>query len=156
MGTGSVQSKRALLAIAAVGLLTGVSTSAQSARAPKTQLDGVYTLGQAGRGAALFQEQCESCHNTTDRTDLRLPAPIVGRDFLAAWSDLPLSDLVNRIVITMPKQPRPVSAPPPPPLLTQAQAVDLVAYILWLNGAPYGQNELPSTRDGLRAIMFTR
>ena len=49
-----VAATAAIVALAAIGV-----THAQTARSAQ---DGVYTDAQAGRGQAVYDKQCASCH----------------------------------------------------------------------------------------------
>jgi cytochrome c553 len=70
----------------------------------------------AGRGAALFTQQCVACHG--DRLEGRSGPPLAGGDFQSRW---PTSDLMAKIRNTMPLD--------NPGKLSVAQAADLAAYI---------------------------
>jgi cytochrome c2 len=70
----------------------------------------------ATRGAALYKEQCVSCHG--DHFEGRSGPSLAGADFRSRW---PGSDLVGKIKNTMPQD--------KPGKLTAGEAADLAAYI---------------------------
>src|ERR1700678_3948840 len=70
----------------------------------------------ATRGAALYRQQCASCHG--DRLDGRIGPSLGGADF---QSRFPTSDLIAKIKNTMPQD--------SPGQLTAGQAADLAAYV---------------------------
>ena len=79
--------------MAACGLVWAVSVTSIGAQEAKTTNDGVYSTSQAGRGQALFQSICTTCHNTERFT---------GPEFVSAWSGKPLAELF-KAVQTMPE-----------------------------------------------------
>src|SRR5215213_1607167 len=127
----------AALAMGAL-LLVGVGRSWGTAQTPVTRpftrsiSDGVYTDAQAQRGEQFYAQHCSRCHGA-DLAGLPL-APqqrfpggpdrtptLVGPLFDDHYRDLPLSDLVERIRISMP-QDRPGS-------LNRKATVDVMAYL---------------------------
>jgi cytochrome c553 len=91
----------------------------------KTSLVLVLALGifgialnaqDATRGAALYKQQCVSCHG--DKLEGRSGPPLVGGDFRSRW---PLASLNDKIRNTMPLD--------NPGKLTGGQAADLGTYI---------------------------
>ncbi len=76
----------------------------------------VLRAQDATRGAALYKQQCGSCHG--DRLDGRSGPSLSGADF---QSRFPTSDLIAKIKNTMPQD--------SPGKLTAGQAADLAAYI---------------------------
>jgi cytochrome c len=125
------------------------------AQSPRSIWDGVYTDAQARRGENLYRQHCTRCHGA-DLTGLpvtpRFPgAPertpeLVGRLFDSNYNDLPLSDLVERIRISMPQE--------KPGSLNRQATVDVVAYMLLQGGFPLGRTELTDRLEGLREITI--
>ena len=76
----------------------------------------VLRAQDATRGAALYKQQCGSCHG--DRLDGRSGPSLGGADFQSRFST---SDLIAKIKNTMPQD--------SPGKLTAGQAADLAAYI---------------------------
>jgi cytochrome c553 len=70
----------------------------------------------ATRGAALYKQQCVSCHG--DRLEGRSAPSLAGSDFQSRW---PTADLIAKIKNTMPED--------NPGKLTAGEAADLAAYI---------------------------
>ncbi len=70
----------------------------------------------ATRGAALYKQQCASCHG--DALEGRSGPSLAGGDFRSRW---PTADLTDKIRNTMPQD--------NPGKLTAGQAADLAAYI---------------------------
>src|ERR1700687_2018255 len=121
-----------VLALAGLAALVGsfdVPVQAQQARAEN---DGVYSDAQAKRGQALYKERCASCHGEALRGDSG--PPLTGDEFIAVWGSQPLSDLVGKILTTMPAN--------DPGKLTRQQSTDLVGHILQVGKFPAGQADL--------------
>jgi S-disulfanyl-L-cysteine oxidoreductase SoxD len=118
--------------------------------------DGVYTDAQARRGEELYRQHCSRCHGANLEGGVAITPPwpsgldrtptLVGPLFNDHYKDLPLSDLVERIRISMP-QDRPGS-------LTRQAAVDVMAYLLLKNGFPVGRAELGDRFEDLREIQI--
>jgi len=104
---------------------------AQPVTAPD-RLEGSFTEVQARRGQVLYDEHCLLCHGATLAGVDKAPA-LAGPQFVSTWNDAPLAAVLARIQ-TMP--------PEKPGSLSQAQSVDLLAYMLWYNGVPPGQQPL--------------
>ena len=76
---------------------------------------------QMKRGFTLFNKVCLECHTKADMT---------GADFKIKWSTRPVFDLYGVIHTTMPDN--------APGTLTVDQYLDVVSYLLRVNGAPGG------------------
>jgi hypothetical protein len=100
--------------------------------------DGVYTVEQGVRGEREAVAHCRLCHSQDEWT-----SPI----YFDAYLGLPISALFESISRTMP--------PPPSVQLTPQQYVDIIAYILRINGAPPGAGELPADVEGLATIRMS-
>lgn len=121
------------LAAAAVGVGVAAPLSAQVAA---TTLDGVYTDEQAERGRATYARTCSQCHTLDWYTG----------DLIKAWADAPVFNLFEVISTTMPED--------NPGSLPRRDYVDMIAYILKLNGMPPGDAELSTGSSRLRQILF--
>jgi mono/diheme cytochrome c family protein len=95
-----------------------------------------YSDSQAVRGRQWFESACQSCHEIKDMTS---------PDFKVKWSGRTAFDLFEIISTTMPEE--------EPGTLSQRTYVDIVAYLMQLNGIPAGttalsfeQSVLSSTR----------
>lgn len=113
-----------------------LSVGPLNAQEERTTLDGVFTAEQAESGRAVYQKVCSACH-TLDWYQ---------GDALRSWNGGLVFDLFDIISAGMP-QDNPGSLP-------RKDYVDVLAYILNLNGLPAGETPLPSGRSGLRAILF--
>jgi mono/diheme cytochrome c family protein len=119
--------------------LTGIAhpVLAQNGGAARTTMAGVYTEAQAAKGEQTFASICTGCHTTASHT---------GPAFMNSWRGYPLSDLFEYLSTSMPKS--------DPGSLTPAQYVQVMAYILKLNGMPPGETELPAKADALKSIRI--
>jgi len=105
----------------------------------------VFTAEQAKRGEILYQFVCATCHGPA-LTGIEAAPPLAGTTFGASWSGAPVSDLFERIRVSMPQD--------KPGSLGRQQAADVVAYILSFNKAPAGRTELPGDAEVLKAITI--
>jgi quinoprotein glucose dehydrogenase len=113
--------------------------------APRTTWDGVYTAAQAERGAALYQQECTTCHGPQLGGIDAAPA-LVGGGFASNWNGILLSAMVERIRVSMPQS--------SPGKLSRKQVADVLAYILKANGFPAGEMELPRQTGLLQGIIY--
>jgi cytochrome c len=121
------------------------AAAAQQDVAKRTTKDGVFTAEQARRGQALYEEHCSMCHGPS-LGGVEMAPPLTGAEFYSNWSDLAVSDLLQRISQTMPQA--------MPGSLSRRQDADIVAFILSFNKAPAGQVELPTDLDVLKTIRI--
>ena len=115
----------------------------------------LLTLTDATSKLQLYAQHCSRCHGA-DLTGMAIIPPWPsGRDrtpalgvnlFNDLYYDLPLSDLVERIRISMP-QDRPGS-------LDRKRTVDVVAYLLLQSGFPLGRSELSDRLEHLRTTQI--
>ncbi|HYR41818.1 MAG TPA: cytochrome c [Terriglobia bacterium] len=107
--------------------------------------DGVFTTAQAESGkATLLQNGCNGCHGAELDGD-RGPA-LKGEKFLAGWENGSINRLFTKIRETMP----PLNAEQ----LTPAAKLDIVAYLLQVNGFPAGATAL--NMDELESIQIVK
>ena len=140
---------------ASMAVVYAIGYRPMQAESPRSIWDGVYTDAQARRGEALYAKSCARCHGA-DLTGMPVPprfpgAPdrtpeLVGRLFDSNYNDLPLSDLVERIRISMPQE--------QPGSLNRKATVDVVAYMLLQSGFPLGRTELSDRLEALREIQI--
>jgi mono/diheme cytochrome c family protein len=116
-----------------------------SAQEAKSQWDGVYTLEQAKRGEALYDQQCSSCHGA-DMNGGEMAPGLSGGEFTANWNDLSLGDLFERMRISMPQN--------DPGSLSRAQNADILAHMLRVGGFPAGDTPLDGQQGALTQIKF--
>jgi mono/diheme cytochrome c family protein len=98
----------------------------------QTVLDGVYTTAQADRGEAAYQMNCAGCHGE----DLygRAMGALRGDKFLDRWREDSLNMLFTHIKTRMPDR--------APGSLSEAMYLDILSYVLRVNGFPAGKAEL--------------
>jgi mono/diheme cytochrome c family protein len=120
------------LTLAAGTLLSSRSEASQTSALPRTVLEGVYTAGQAMRGAAAYQTHCASCHRD-DLTGLHASA-LNGNFFMDRWREFRLEVLFNTISTTMPRG--------APRSLSDEAYLDILAFVLQANDVPPGSTEL--------------
>ena len=121
--------------------LAAATLAAQS----KSVWSGVYTTPQADAGEKIYFARCSTCHG--DDLGGREQAPaLAGSQFLDSWHGKDLRRLLDR-VLTMPPGEKPV---------TNAEAVELVAFLLRSSELPGGSTALPAERARLIEIMIER
>src|SRR5262249_54713493 len=107
--------------------------------------DGVYTQAQSDRGkAALLQNGCNGCH-AADLSGAWGPA-LKGDRFVTDWENGSINRLFLKIRETMP----PLNAEQVSP----ATKIDIVAYLLQVNGFPPGSTTLNA--DDLEGIQIVK
>ena len=134
-----------LVALAAASLAARQGGQGAQGATMRTTSDAVFTAEQATRGRALYGEHCAMCHGPT-LGGIEMAPPLAGPEFYATWSGVPIDDLFERIVLTMP-QAKPGS-------LSRRQNADIVAFMLSVNKAPAGQVELPPDAEALKLIRL--
>lgn len=107
--------------------------------------DGVYTAEQSARGAEAYKADCASCHGYDLSGGGQAPA-LADRDFMANWKGTALSELFERVQVTMPAD--------RPGELTRERTADILAFLLNANKFPAGTAELPASLDVLKTIRF--
>lgn len=129
-----------MLTGACVVFASALATSAAQAPPTKTvsTASGVYTSAQAARGEQTYMASCVACHP---------PSTYAAAAFRGLWNGKPLSDLYRLIRETMPKE--------EPRSLEPKEYAQVVAYMLRINGAPAGKEELPSDVRTLRRIRIS-
>lgn len=120
------------IAAALLLLLTPLLAEAQATLPP------TYSDSQAVRGRQWFESACQSCHETKDMTS---------PDFKVKWTGRTAFDLFEIISTTMPEQ--------EPGSLAQRTYVDIVAYLMQLNGVPAGTTALAAEPLALSSARLT-
>ena len=132
------------LVVWAVALAISVSGPANAAPAQGTSNDGIYTKAQADGARKQFDKICADCHPFTVAAKKKpKDLPLGDEPFFENWTGRPLTELVTVIALTMPNDGSAV--------VTEAEAVDLVAYILQQNGFPAGSK--PLTKETASAVL---
>lgn len=120
------------LAGAVIVALTMASPSPLLAQVDSARTDSsaktVVNQEQAVRGMTVFTKTCVECHTKSD---------VTGADFKIKWHGRPAYDLFDLIRTTMPDD--------KPGSLTQDQYIDVVTYLLRINGAAGGGTVFVST-----------
>ena len=98
---------------------------------------GVFTAAQAERGRAVYTNSCARCHMVSAHS---------GGAFASTWNTRRVSDLYELIYNTMPLD--------SPGSLTAQEYVDVVAYMLQLNGHPAGKSALVPDPAALRKVRI--
>ncbi|MGB1657449.1 MAG: c-type cytochrome [Longimicrobiales bacterium] len=97
-----------------------------------------FTDDQADRGREVFRSQCTECHASSEFSDSQ---------FKFKWSRRHAGSLYQMIQTQMPET--------APGSLSDEEAVDLVSYILRMNGFEPGSAELSSDRAVLDGISLS-
>lgn len=124
----------ALLLVTPSVLATQDSTAVPAGR---SVMSGVFNAEQVARGRSLHRSQCSSCHGAEDYT---------GEAFAQAWKGQTVFDFMDLVRQTMPED--------SPGKLPLGEYVDIVAYVLNLNGYPQGEAELPADEAVLKTIRI--
>jgi len=102
-----------------------------------TTASGVYTAAQASKGEQVYMTSCVSCH----------PAgTYAAPSFREKWNGAPLARLFDLVTGTMPKT--------EPGSLETQDYIQVISYILKINGAPPGKAPLPADIDELKKIRL--
>lgn len=123
-------------ASAALLVAVGAVAVAAAGTASRTSRDRVYTSEQASRGKQVYQRVCAECH----------ALDFYRGDVMKAWDGGSMSDLYDAVSVMMPKS--------NPGSLKRREYLDILAYILSLNGMPPGEGELPFRPEDLKAIRI--
>jgi mono/diheme cytochrome c family protein len=121
-----------------LGLVGAIVAAAQGK--PATVLDGVFTSQQVQRGAQQYEAVCAACHEG-DEPEANPPK---GAGFIDRWREAPVGFLYNFLRANMPGD--------KPGSLSEANYVDLVAYLLQNEDYPAGAVELTAAKTA--GILF--
>ena len=125
--------------------MSGAGSAMAAQGAPpvaRTVWSGVYTEEQAGRGKAIYDASCSSCHGP-ELAGLDGPA-LAGNDFLRNWLEDNLNSLVVKVHRRMPAD--------APGSLSERETIDVVSFLLRANEFPAGSQELTPDERMLSAI----
>lgn len=120
----------------------GMATEAPAAdegTAAVVSSSATFTDAQADRGRDLFRARCTECHYSSEFSDSQ---------FKFKWSRRSAGSLYEMIQTEMPET--------EPGSLSPEETVDLVSYILHMNGFDPGPTELAPDPDLLDAIELAR
>ncbi|MGQ0767505.1 MAG: c-type cytochrome [Gemmatimonadota bacterium] len=104
---------------------------------PRSVMVGVYTPDQATRGRSAHRTHCTSCHGTTNYS---------GEAFEKLFVGSTVFDMFDRLRTTMPED--------NPGIVPVPEYIDIIAYILSVNGYPQGESELKPDEADLRSIAI--
>ena len=108
--------------------------------------DAVYTEEQASSGAALYDEQCVSCHGSIRQLIPEMAALLADHTFRARWKERSLGELFELIQVEMPQD--------APGSLPVDETSQLLAFILQGNRQPAGEHELSRDMEVLKEMPF--
>ncbi len=107
--------------------------------------DGVYTDEQAARGSDIYATVCAACHGG-GLEGLEMAPPLSGIAFGQNWDGQSLQTLHDRIVAMPPQAPG---------IVSPADAVDVLSFMLQRARVPAGDEALPRDGSTLSGIEFT-
>jgi S-disulfanyl-L-cysteine oxidoreductase SoxD len=113
----------------AVGLAMLVGVGAAIAQSPAYTLEGAEIgTEQVARGETAYFDNCAGCHGEDLRSMDSNAPDLRGPSFKASWTGRPLLERYEQIHATMP--------PYDPGSLPEQTYVDIMAYVLSINGVP--------------------
>lgn len=119
----------------------GGDASMSAREAPPTSVDAAggmhFSAEQADRGRDMFRASCTECHYSSEFSDSQ---------FKFKWSRRSAGSLYQLIFTSMPET--------APGSLSPEESVDLVSYILRMNGFEAGEGELAADRAVLDEISL--
>jgi cytochrome c len=125
------------IAVVAVFFLTRPANSVR---------DGVFTLAQAAAGQDLYPSTCPRCHGRDMYGDGFETPALIGSDFQRRWAGRTLADLFEFVSTNMPKN--------NPGRFDDQTYLDLIAFILRMNGYDVGRKELVPDLEALAEIRM--
>ena len=126
-----------ILAACIVVLPEAGGAQALPSNGQRSTKQGVYSREQWLRGRDVYAGMCAGCH----------PAIMhVGPQFTTSWAGKKLSDLFGFLRERMPKN--------EPGSLSEQEYVDVMSYMLRLNGMPAGIDEMPADSVALTKIRI--
>jgi mono/diheme cytochrome c family protein len=114
---------------------------------PRSVMDGVYTVEQAGRGLDTYAAKCAMCHGGDMQGGQEAPA-LAGAEFLFSWGGKTAGALYNYMRSTMP--------PTEQGTLSDGRYTDILAAIFQKNEFPAGKTELPADAKTLGEIAIPK
>jgi ankyrin repeat protein len=143
--TGRLLRGRTASAAAGAGSAAGDAprAAATAAAGTKTTLDGVFSAAQVTRGREVYTRACSACHLDTLAGDAVSP-PLTGPGFMGRYTGQSAHDMITAIRGSMPQN--------APDSLGDQRYVDLIAYLLSVNGGPSGTADLPIDVNALMRI----
>ena len=134
---------RVALVSACAALSVQSASHAQPGAAPG-QLS--FTAAQVTSGEAEYKASCVDCHGPNLNDGEFGGPPLKGDAFAAKWFKMPAGALVGYVHAAMP--------PDGPGRLPMGTYVEIVAYILSVNGVPLGTRDMPADMTALGALHY--
>jgi mono/diheme cytochrome c family protein len=144
-----VHSRRFLVVLGAVLVGARAALSAQSvsdAQPGPSAAQLSFTAAQVANGEAEYKVSCIDCHGPSLNDGEFGGPPLKGEAFTAKWLKLSPSALVGYVHGAMP--------PDAPGRLPLGTYVEIVAYILGVNGVPAGTREMPADMKALASLYY--
>ena len=139
----NIQGGRFLLLLA---LLSGAWACVYAVEGHCAPESAWYSEVQAARGARVYDDYCAACHGL--RLEGGSSVPLSGATFQARWVDSGRTvDEFYYIVRTLMPYDRPAS-------LSKQQYIDIVSYVLQVNGYRAGAQELRPEASVLQGLML--
>ena len=135
------------LVVLATVFAAGIGRTVVTAQAKKTVWTGIYTAEQSAKGKTLANENCAPCHGA-DIKGGDLAPTLSGNDFIGHWYDAKLSELADKVALTMPAN--------APGSLKSDEYAAVLAYMLEVNGVPAGMETLQMDKPTLDSIMIVK
>ncbi len=126
--------------------LRPVKAAPDTATAPKTTADGVYSPDQAAKGKDLYSQNCSACH-LDDMSGSGEAPPLAGEGFTDSWMGHSVNELDQTVLNTMPLD--------NPGSLDPNDALAIVTYIFQKNNFPPGKTPLKNDPDTLKNIIIS-
>jgi len=138
--------RRHIIVSLALALLAHIALSVSALIAKSDSSVAVYSEAQSSRGRALYVEHCAACHGMM--LEGQNSTPLSGATFQVRWADEKhtVDDLFYIVRTLMPYG--------QPATLSKQEYVDIVAYILMMNGYPAGDRALPADPAVLKEIII--
>jgi ankyrin repeat protein len=124
---------------------TRATTEVEPAAAARPSSDGVFSEAQATRGKQVYTRACAVCHLDTLQGDAVSPS-LLGPSFFARFPDFTALEAVTAIRGAMPQN--------APDSLGDQAYVDLLAYLLKMNGNRTGDAELKTDVAELEKVQI--
>ena len=124
-------------ALASLACSLAASVAVRVGNAQQSPAASLYTPEQAARGEMVYQNVCIECHET-----LQYTSP----DFKRKWNGRTVYALFDVLASTMPDK--------NPGVLSNQEYIDVLAYMLKLNGVPPGKTDLLAVDSILKKIKI--
>ena len=141
-GTTNGYVPRRLFGVVVLAVLGAAGGSAALDQSATSVWDGVYTEAQAKKGEAVYFARCVDCHGQDFAGREQAPA-LAGLGFMEKWNRATVRKLFEVVEQMPPGQPKSLAA---------QDYVDVLAYMLSVNGLPAGPAALPNDRAALARI----